>query len=131
MTSEGMSIVRAKLDRAKFHADAFSTAWDRFYHGGAYAFTMKMDVDPPNALHFWWKLRDCRPDEEKAFTDFSIIYGDMLTNLRGTLDYLAWQLVLAAGNQPTVRTSFPCVKRMGDWPSVAGDRLKGVDPNAM
>ena len=108
---QGMAIVRAKLNRAKFHADAFLSGWDQFCHGGTYAFTMKMDVDPPHALHFWWRIRDRTPEEEKKFADLSLIYGDILSNLRGTLDYLIWQLVLAAGNQPTERTSFPCVKR--------------------
>jgi hypothetical protein len=123
-----MAIVRAKLNRAKFHADAFVSGWDQFCHGGTYAFNMKMDVDPPHALHFWWRIRDRTPEEEKRFTDLSLIYGDILSNLRGTLDYLIWQLVLAVGNQPTERASFPCVKRQADWRSVSGDRLRGVDP---
>ena len=52
MTISGMDIVKAKLDRAKFHADDFAARWDEFYHRGVYGYTMQMDVDPPNALHF-------------------------------------------------------------------------------
>ncbi|MGC2743237.1 MAG: hypothetical protein WA672_08615 [Candidatus Angelobacter sp.] len=32
---------------------------------------------------------------------FGLIIGDCLQNLRSALDYLVWELVLAANNQPT------------------------------
>lgn len=127
MAPTGIEVVRTKLNRAKYHADTLASEWDDFYHSGVYAFTMTMDVTPPNALHFRWKIRSRTAAEEKQFTDLGLVYGDVLSNLRGALDYLAWQLVLAAGNQPTDRTSFPCVKRQADWRSAAGDRLRGVD----
>ena len=66
-------------------------------------------------------------DEDRKFTEFSLVYGDLLSNLRGALDYLAWQLVLVAGNQPTHRTSFPCARTQGGWQSTVGDRLSGID----
>jgi hypothetical protein len=37
----------------------------------------------------------------------SLIIGDVLQNLRSSLDYLVWELVLAAKNEPTIRNAFP------------------------
>jgi hypothetical protein len=38
---------------------------------------------------------------------FSIIAGDIIHNLRSTLDHLVWQLVLRDGQEPTDRNQFP------------------------
>lgn len=38
------------------------------------------------------------------------IVGDVLGNLHGVLDYLAWQLAIREGEVPDFRTSFPIVK---------------------
>ena len=111
MTTDGIMPIRAKLNRASLHADDFASKWTEFSRQGIYSFNMKLDSDPPHALHFWWRVRDRTADEEEQIAAFGLIYGDILSNLRGALDYLAWQLVLAAGEQPTDRTSFPCVNR--------------------
>lgn len=49
------------------------------------------------------------------------VVGDVLNSLHGSLDYLAWQLVLREGDTPDERTEFPIIKAMnedGSEPSV-------------
>lgn len=38
---------------------------------------------------------------------FGLIVGDVLQNLRSSLDYLVWELVLAANNQPSEKKYVP------------------------
>lgn len=40
-----------------------------------------------------------------------VIFGDMLNNLRGALDHLIWQLVLANNGTPSRRNAFPRSER--------------------
>lgn len=42
--------------------------------------------------------------------NLSHIVGDVLNSLHGSLDYLAWQLVLREGGTPDERTEFPIIK---------------------
>jgi hypothetical protein len=116
-----LKIVLAKLDRAKAHAEAFDGLVREFQNRKPHAIAMHTDPEPPHWVHFQWQVKETPP------VDFALILGDLLSNLRATLDYLVWQLVLAAGNTPTDRNAFPCVKQGTNWPSVRGDRLQGVD----
>src|SRR4051794_30604414 len=52
----------------------------------------------------------------------------MISNLRTTLDYLVWQLVLASGKRPSRRTGFPVVRREKDWEVQSRAALRGIDP---
>lgn len=113
--------VRAKLSRADEHRQVFDRLLGRFLDEDPYS--IAFEFDPDTGWHsFRWVVRHNPPLE-----DFALIEGDFLTNLRGALDYLAWQLVLAAGNQPTIRTAFPAVIKPQHWASAVGDRLAGID----
>jgi hypothetical protein len=52
-------------------------------------------------------------------TLLTLILGDAVHNLRAALDHLAWQLVIAAGGQPTTGTVFP-VKTAAPKPTGPG-----------
>jgi hypothetical protein len=123
-----MAMVLAKLDRARFHADEFDAKWDWYYRSGAYRYNMRMDEQSPHVLRFWWDLPDRTAEQARAVSDLSFIYGDMLSNLRGTLDYLVGQLVLLAGNTVTDRTGFPAAKSQQAWMTATGRDIRGVDP---
>jgi hypothetical protein len=63
---------------------------------------------------------------------FPLIVGDCLGNLRSTLDYLVWELVLAEGKKPTIRNQFPIAHTPEAFKDeIRGDRLKGVHPDAV
>jgi hypothetical protein len=123
-----IEIVNAKLTRAKSHAADFGDRWTKFVESGTYGVTFNMDRDPPYALHWRWKVQAQPAYQRQVLTDLALIFGDMLTNLRATLDYLVWQLVLAAGNSPTDEHAFPCVKLARNWASARGQRLVGIEP---
>jgi hypothetical protein len=61
-----------------------------------------------------------------------LIIGDALQNLRSSLDYLVWKLVLAANNNPGDKHQFPIcdsVEAFGD--QLRRHRLDGVAPEAI
>jgi hypothetical protein len=63
---------------------------------------------------------------------FGLIIGDALQNLRSSLDYLVWELVLAANVQPNEKNMFPIcstIERFDD--QVRRGRLNGVSPDAV
>lgn len=114
--------VLAKLRRADEHRQAFDRLLEEFLDKDPYSIAFDFDADT-GWNTFRWVVRHDPP-----LTDFALIEGDFLTNLRGTLDYLVWQLVLASGSQPTEKTAFPVVKESKYWAGAAGGRLSGVDP---
>lgn len=71
-----------------------------------------------------WKLQAPLPPLEQ----FALIFGDMLYNLRASLDYIVWQLVEVNGATLDWRTAFPCIKNSVNWASAVGQNLRGVDP---
>lgn len=58
---------------------------------------------------FRWKAHD-PPDPS-----WPLLVGDALHNMRTALDYLAWECVRAAGNEPDRHTSFPIALTEADW----------------
>ena len=112
--------VLAKLDRAEEHRQAFDDLVDEYV--GADPYTIYSQYDPQTGWHTlrWQALRE--PPLERM----ALIFGDMVSNLRTTLDYLVWQLVLAAGKRPGRRTGFPVVRRAKDWEVQSRAALNGV-----
>lgn len=117
-------MVRAKLDRARFHADQFTEKWERFVAASIY--TVTTDQDAPWTVHLTWTYQPDSPETQTALTELSLIYADFLGNLRATLDYLAWQLVLVAGNTPTDETGFPAVKNSRNFGRLRAQKLTGI-----
>lgn len=63
---------------------------------------------------------------------FGLITGDALQNLRSSLDYLVWELVLAARCQPTEKNMFPiCSTDELFKQQISRHRLDGVPPQAV
>jgi hypothetical protein len=54
--------------------------------------------------------------------------GDVIHNLRSTLDHLAFALVSAAGGTPDKYISFPIFDSLKAYTDLAPGRLKGVNP---
>jgi hypothetical protein len=60
------------------------------------------------------------------------IVGDCLQNARSSLDYLVWELVLAAGNMPNAKNAFPiCTTPDAFADQLKRKRLDGVDSDAV
>ena len=87
-------------------------------------------------------MRDAESSAEKPTFSFfvrnpiparlALLAGDCLQNLRSALDYLVWELVLAANNEPTEKHMFPvCLKEKGFKDALRSGRLQGIDPAAL
>jgi hypothetical protein len=113
--------VLAKLDRADEHRLAYDELVEEFVAGEPY--TIYTEYDPQTGWHSvrWLALRE--PPLERL----ALVFGDMVSNLRTTLDYLVWQLVLTTGKRPGRRTGFPVVRREKDWEAQSRIALRGVE----
>jgi hypothetical protein len=64
--------------------------------------------------------------------EIPLIIGDILQNLRSALDYLVWELVLAANNVPSEKNMFPiCSTAEAFNDQLRRHRLDGVAPDAI
>lgn len=62
---------------------------------------------------------------------FPLIIGDCLQNLRSSLDYLVWELVLAANNEPNKNNMFPICSTVDAFKTqLSRGRLNGVVDDA-
>lgn len=112
--------VRAKLRRAEEHRQAFDELFLEYLRHEPYS--IEFQFDPESGWHrFRWRVV-----QEPPLEDLALIFGDILGNLRTTLDYLVWQLVLLGGRRPGRQTAFPIVKREQDWAVQGAAALKGV-----
>jgi hypothetical protein len=56
----------------------------------------------------------------------SVIFADMISNLRATLDHIIWALVEESGNEMHGQLTFPCVLDRKNWRSWLGGQLRNV-----
>jgi len=117
--------VHWKLVRAQEHLQELQTQVRRFYQ-----------KNPAKVV----RQPDGSPDEfiGKVVSGVTIpgkipmIIGDFLTNVRSSLDYLVWELVLAAKNNPTDKNMFPiCTTPEAFNQQLARHRLDGVPIDAI
>jgi hypothetical protein len=91
---------RAKLARAKELVEELHGSLVQFLESRPYTTEGALESDTSD-----WVVR-FRVGESPPFR-FGVVAGDVVHNLRSTLDHLAWQLVVANGAEPTNRTQFP------------------------
>lgn len=117
--------VRWKLFRAQEHIDELNAEVQRYFQ-----------QDPAKVV----RDENASPDEYIAQVTARIavpgkvpmIVGDFLTNVRSSLDYLVWELVLAAKNSPTDKNMFPiCTTPKAFDQQLARHRLDGVPVDAI
>lgn len=112
--------IRAKIERAKEHLLQLDDELHTYLDGD------------PMAL-----VRQIQPDGETSViavqvvtqppVSLSVLVGEIAHQLRSAVDHIAYGLVLAAGNSPTRRTSFPVCKTRPNRLSVDG----GVSSEAL
>lgn len=64
-------------------------------------------------------------------TIIPLICGDVLQNIRSTLDYLVWELVIANKQKPDERNAFPVCIAQSTFKDSQKGRLRGVHPDAI
>lgn len=91
--------VDAKIARARQHLDELKAEVSTAFGEGSYEFVK--EVDGPGRLSF--RVRGV----PKVDPLWNVTTGEILFNLRSSLDHLAWQLVLLDNGQPGEETYFP------------------------
>jgi hypothetical protein len=120
--------VRQKIEWAKAHLKTLDTETRRYLDSEMCELVFERN---PNAKIHAQRLNILIPIPE----NIPLIIGDCIHNLRCALDYLVWQLVLAAGNEPEDCNQFPICTTADLFEKATIKRgkrnsLKGVSPEA-
>jgi hypothetical protein len=116
--------VHAKVVRAKQHYEALTTELNRYLQGKRSELLMEANLQT-NTVRVVGIEGPTVPDV------IPVIIGDCLQNLRSALDYLVWELVLAANSQPSEKNAFPiCGTAKGFKESLRRGSLNGVPEEA-
>jgi hypothetical protein len=105
-TSDSLAGVVAKLDRAEEHLTELDTELGRYMDSEPYTL-VRYQKPQGRRISVAWTVIEQPPIR------LAVIAGDVLFNVMSSLDHLAWELVKAAGNTPSVehpRTYFPILK---------------------
>jgi hypothetical protein len=113
-----LDALRIKYARAQEHRATWDRALDKWVATMPYAVRGK--ADPSGWFVSRLVVREPPPPE------LSLIFADMISNLRATLDHIIWALVEESGNTTHDYLTFPCVRDRKDWPSSLGSRLRNV-----
>ena len=117
--------VRRKVFRVKRHFEELQEELGEYFRTNPGTMVQEPDSPPDNPT-FSFQARDPVPAR------FGLIIGDYLQNLRSSLDYLVWDLVLAAGNNPDRKIMFPiCTTPDNFERELRKKRLEGVDAKAI
>jgi hypothetical protein len=107
--------VQYKIFRAQQHFHAFITELDGYIQQNLCG--LKIDADP---------------SQNSLPPHLSLILGDGLQNLRSALDYLVFELVVAAQGEPTKFQTFPvCESAAAFKDATQGKKFQGLPKNAI
>ena len=117
--------VRQKVVRSKIHLNSLDGETQRY-------FDLKpcevMPEEEANSGRIILRFKEKIP----VPVAIPLIIGDALQNLRSALDYLVWELVLAANGNPTNKHMFPiCDTHDAFKEQVRRGRLDGIAPDAI
>ena len=123
-TADRLSSVRAKIERAKHHVRDLESRILAFRATDPYA--LFCDDDPKTGdrvlrVH----VRSQPPD------DLALIAGEIIYQLRSSLDHLAWQLVEANGGVPGQGTYFPIAETAAKYIAKAPGQVQGMSAAAI
>ena len=106
----GLQILEAKLERADEHIDKVDAAVEAFLKSEPYRIIVDEKSQPAKRIYGFDQIIDIP-------MSIPILAGEVLYQLRSTLDHLVWQMVLAAGNTPTRATAFPIANDSTEYES--------------
>jgi hypothetical protein len=120
-----LNSVRQKIFRAQQHLETISLELEGYFKTNPGKMVMEPESDPNNPA-FTFQPRTSIPAR------FGLIAGDCFQNLRSSLDYLVWELVLAANGKPTEKNMFPICSTIEAFKNqIRRHRLDGVPPDAV
>jgi hypothetical protein len=114
-----------KLERAKQHRAELETALSVFKGSKPYTIAALQRPETPQLLFYYVaELKDIP-------ADIPLICGDVLQNLRSSLDHMAGQLVISAGNSVSNHTAFPIFENAAKYRSGVDQRVELMRPDAI
>lgn len=131
--------VFAKLDRADTHFDKLRRAIEGFLEERPYSIVSEVDRQTGECV-FTGQVR-----KPHRVIDLGLLIGDVVQNMRNSLDHLAWQLALRhrPNDEPPGNTAFPIFKGPDEFErqvvcgrrspirgtsKIAQDRIAGLQP---
>jgi len=122
--ADRMTVVRAKIERAQEHLGKLESEVRAFLQTNPYQAVGEDDPETGD-----WRVL-VRVREEPPLR-WSATIGDVIHNLRSSLDLLVWQLVIANGGEPNEFTGFPIFKSADEFEKHSPGRLKGASEEAV
>jgi hypothetical protein len=102
---------RAKLDRAENQLDALGDQLRNIFEGDAYTVGGQFnEVDYSISIVL-------EEREQFPVIEWGLALGEAVHHIRGSLDHLVYQLVVAQSGRPHTSHQFPIVKKEKDWKS--------------
>lgn len=123
---EPLESVRKNIFRAAFHHKCLQSELEGYFKTNPGHIVLEADSSL-DSISFTIKPKKPMPAR------FGIIVGDCLQNLRSAMDYLVWELVLAAKNEPSDKNMFPICSTSERFKEqvCSRKRLMGVPPDAV
>jgi hypothetical protein len=118
-----LASIRLKIERAYEHIHHLERSVVTFGESNPYLFDAKHDPETGNVWYLF-------AGPEEIPSEFSLISSDVLFNLRSALDHLAYQLVIASGNQPDRRTAFPIFETVEEYETNSPRKIKLMSQTA-
>ncbi len=127
----------ARVRRAEMHLKSLETLLNRFRKSDAYELVTQLDPDTsPREIVITGRILK-QPPSQRA----SLLIGDIVNQLRASLDNLVWALSVrhsgpAPGHpiprgNPWRRVAFPVVLSKDDWKGVSTNALRYVEPGLL
>ena len=99
---------RAKLDWAEQHLDALSEEMKTFFEGNPDSFVTEFDEANNSSVVFFKEVKEIP-------ITWGIALGDIIHNMRSTLDHLVYELVELANGRHHRSHQFPILDHPNDW----------------
>ena len=112
--------IHAKLLRAEHQLKQITNEANRLCSDVQHGIVREVRADVDKQV---WVYRGETPNTPIRW---SVIFGEILYNLRSALDHLVWQLVLANGQTPGRHSAFPITNHAQGWEKIKDNLLNGV-----
>jgi hypothetical protein len=114
---------KLKIKRAKQHLAELNTAINAFHESGAYEIIHEVDSKSGESVY---RIRV----HKEIPCDISTIIGDIVHNLRSSLDQVVCDLVRANKKQVRRGTGFPISRTAKHFETNSTGKIQGVSPKA-
>jgi len=119
--------IRAKIERAKEHIRNLDADITTYINGADHSITTSLHPDPSQPGYVRHVVINGGAFPERI----SVVAGEVVHQLRSSLDHLIRQLVIAEGTEaPTDNLEFPIFWEPEKYPAAARRKIKGVSSTA-